>query len=160
MHLLAGGKLVAQNLTLGQDEARFDWPWGEKRRLPLTALRGVKLAAITGDWENDFKRALNEEMPSDRFFVFNKGKVIALDGTFLGLKKSRVTFRWRGKQRRLPISKVFGVVLAQAAPTPDRSGMTRVTLADNARLWAKSLRLEAGALDVRASDRLRDTADT
>ena len=147
----AGGVLHARDVTFDGNVFAVDLACGGALRLPLAAVRAVRLrpagpddAAAVGDFETARTAA---DVRRDRLFALVDGGAQVVRGALVAVEPDHVRFTWNEAERRVGRDKVFGIVLAHTGPNPDRTGRSLVHLADGSRCWMAVRRLADGRLD-------------
>ncbi len=151
-----GGILRGRNVTFDGKTFVLDWAYGKAQRLPLAAVRAVRLAAPGEDTsaaaaEFDTARTA-AEVRRDGLFALVDGRVEVVRGALLAVEPSHVRFLWNEAERRIGREKVYGVVLARSGPPPARTGRCLVHLADGSRVWMAVQRLAKGRLHGAVAD--------
>lgn len=154
VYLRGGGMIRATAVTLDSRECVIDWPLGDTLKLPIEAIRAVRLSDETaadklpGNHEL-FDRALAEgDAQKDRLFGLIEGKVQPVDGVFGGMTAEGVKFTYGDRETELPRDRVFAVTLARLGKEPEVAGLTMLHLSDGSSFWAKVNSMSSGLAKV------------
>lgn len=113
--LVGGGSVSAKQVTIADDQCTITWAFGDPLKVPIDALRAVRLQpALDSD---EFNKSLAAPAADfDRIFVKVEGKVDSLTGLVNKLTETEIALELDGQIRNLPRDRVLGVVVALAAP--------------------------------------------
>ena len=118
------------------------------------AVRAVRLGAMP-DAKPDavppmFAEAVSRgEAKRDELFAIVDKKLQVVRGGLQRIAPKEVFFLWDDAERKVARARVYGVVIAQHGPKPDRMGQCLVRLKDGSSLWAAVTTLERGKLSMR-----------
>lgn len=145
VNLLGGGYLLAEQVSLAEEQFRLVWNGGEKLTLPLEgvhSLRRLPSAELAS-----FTRALAQPSDEeDQIFLQVGDKVESIAGLIESITAEAVDFQWQEQARQLPWRQFHGVVFAALEKPPERTGRTLVALRDGSQLLGQLQSLEAGRL--------------
>ncbi len=148
--LVGGGVLRAHDLMFDGAAFAVDWAYGAEQRLPLAAVRAVRLGRVAEDdgaEPPEFQAARTDaDDRRDQLFALIQGRVQAVRGALQHIGPSDVQFIWNDTTRRVARSKVYGVVLAGGGPAPDQAGQCLVRMEDGSSFWMAVRRLEKDRL--------------
>ncbi len=163
LYLTDGGRLLADRVQIDGGRVTFDWAAGEAERLPLAAVRGVRLAPespasdeaqATSELAPAFADALaDRDDPQDKLFVHDEPKLTVVAGVLEALGPERVQFVWRDESRTLDRAKLYGLTLAVTGREAGTPQGVMVHLADGSRIGGKLLALADGRLRLGLADR-------
>jgi hypothetical protein len=145
----AGGLLRARGVTFDGKAFTLAWAYGKAQRLPLEAVRAVRLGRAGEDTAAaaEFEVARTAaEVRRDSLFALVDGRAEVVRGALLAVEPAHVRFLWNEAERRIAREKVYGVVLARSGPTPETTGRCLVHLEDGSRAWLTVRRLAKGRL--------------
>lgn len=133
VELVGGGRIFADDLRLENDRFELAWQYG---RLPLLidAVRAIRLRPRSA--HPPLKEALAEETEEDRFFVEVDDSLESIAGFLLEIDEAEVHLEWKGRERALPRTSVYGIVVAAIAPPVTPPLRCRLDLRDGSSLWA------------------------
>jgi NPCBM/NEW2 domain-containing protein len=143
VELRGGGKLLAKNVTLGDDKCRVEWTAGEPLALPIDVVRAIRLDPATAS--PDFEKALNTPSAElDRIFLKDEmGKLSSVTGLIDSLTAEQLTFEAAGQSRNVPRSRLYGIVVSQPAAAATLAKCL-LTLTDGSLIGGESLALTGG----------------
>ncbi|MFO8012873.1 MAG: NPCBM/NEW2 domain-containing protein [Phycisphaerae bacterium] len=152
----AGGVLRSRDVTFDGKTFTMTWAYGKAQRLPLAAVRAVRLARAAEDDAaagREFEAARTAaEGRRDSLFALVDGRAEVVRGALVAVEPAHVRFLWNEAERRIAREKVYGVVLARSAAPPERTGRCLVHLEDGSRAWMMVRRLENGRLHGAVAD--------
>ncbi len=148
VQLAGGGILHARGVTIRNEESQVTWRSDQQFTLSIDALHAIKFNASGTD--GGFDRALNNPSPqSDRVFAeVEDDKIQTFPGLLVELSDSEVVFMFRGKERKLPRKKVFGIVFAQVAGGAGKQLNSMVQLRDGSLIPGNLDSLVEGTLQM------------
>ena len=115
VELIGGGLIGAKQVTLADDQCTITWGGGDPLKVPIDALRAIRLEpAVDSD---EFNKALAAPAADvDRIFVKVEGKIDSITGLVNKLTDTEISLELDGQVRNLPRDSVLGIVVALAAP--------------------------------------------
>jgi hypothetical protein len=115
VELVGGGMIKAKQVKLADDQCTIEWEVGAPLKVPIDVLRAIRFQpSVTSDEFNKAFAAPAADL--DRVFVKIDGKIDAVTGLVTALTESTLSVELEGQVRNLPRDRVFGVVVALAAP--------------------------------------------
>jgi len=159
LYLADGSQIIAEKLKIADETVTFDLAEAKARTLPLTSLRGVVFKPMsvdeyTGKLKADpsFAAAMADDLARiDTLHVTQDDQIITVRGTLGALGADDATFIYNDQERKVALSKVYGLTIAAPATPPDVTGMTRVHLQGGSKLWGKPV-LKDGKLTLTRPD--------
>lgn len=143
--LVGGGRLFADAVTIKDDRCQIRWPLADNVSFPIDAIRALRFERKPdAAFEKAFAAPGDEH---DQLFAKVDGKLAPIEGLIESLDDKNVVFEWKGEQRVMPRSKLYGVVVAFVGRPPGHAGQALVELADGSSLWAKIVSLTQGNID-------------
>lgn len=113
VELRAGGRLLATNVSVANDQCQIEWSGGDPLSVPIDAVRAIRLEPNTDSTE--FDKALAAPSPElDRLLLkAEEGKLETVTGLVESLSAEEIKFELRGETRTVPRNKLFAIVVAQ-----------------------------------------------
>ncbi|MCE9544597.1 MAG: NPCBM/NEW2 domain-containing protein [Planctomycetia bacterium] len=156
VELLGGGKLLANELTIREQQCQIRWPNGPDLSLPIELIAAIRLQPDLKDAA--FAAALAQpKRDVDRLLVTAQGAGQWIDGLVESMDGKEVSFEWQGKSRKVPRADVRGIVLAVVGRPVDRTGWARVELNSGSSFWARIIGLRDGRLTVEFAPKAQST---
>ena len=156
--LLAGGWLLARDVAFDGETFTVDWAYGTGLRVPLAAVSAVRLSRAAEDEAGEPAEFLAARVATDtrrdQLFAVVDGRIQVVHGALQRIDPAEVGFIWDDAQRRVARSKVYGVVLARTAATPDVGGRCLVRLQDGSSFWMAVAGMADGRLTGTVADGL------
>lgn len=115
VELVGGGMVSAKQVTLADDQCTITWAHGDPLKVPIDAIRALRLQPEVESDEFD-KSLAAPAADLDRIFVKVEGKIDSLTGLVNKLTETEIALELDGQIRNLPRDRVVGVVVALAAP--------------------------------------------
>ncbi len=113
--LAGGGSLGAKQVTIADDQCTIAWTLGEPVKVAIDAVRAIRFQP--GVVSDEFTKSLAAPAADlDRIFVKIEGKIDSVTGLVNKLTETEISVELDGQTRNLPRDRVFGVVVALAAP--------------------------------------------
>jgi hypothetical protein len=113
--LVGGGSIGASQVTIADDHCTIAWSAGDALKVPIDALRAIRFQPTVAS--DEFSKALAAPAADvDRIFVKIEGKIDSITGLVNKLSETEISLEVDGQLRNLPRDRVFGVVVALAAP--------------------------------------------
>lgn len=151
--LVGGGSVAAQQVTIADDQCTIRWSLGEPLKVPIDALRAIRFQPTVANEE--FNKSLAAPAADvDRLFVNIDGKIDSITGLVTGLTDAELAIEVDGQVRTLPRDRVFGIVVALAAP---ETRLPRCTfhLADGSVLGGDFVSLAGGKAQIQVAGNSR-----
>jgi hypothetical protein len=113
--LVGGGSIGASQVTIADDQCTIAWSAGEPLKVPIDALRAIRFQPTVPS--DEFSKALAAPAADvDRIFVKIDGKIDSVTGLVNKLSETEISLEIDGQLRNLPRDRIYGVVVALAAP--------------------------------------------
>lgn len=156
VHLVDGSIIRAAALEIATDKARLRWG-GEPLTLPLSVVRGIRLAAPEAGKTDppavaSFEAALAKPGKQDALYVPVDGQWQVVEGALQQLDANELAFIWNGQVRKLSRAQPYGITFAATKPPPDLTGLCQARLVDGSLIWGKVKSLESGKLTLAAHE--------
>jgi hypothetical protein len=132
--LVGGGHIWCSDLTLSEDEFQITWRQGQTIKLPIEAIRAVRLKPKQED--AGFEAALLK--PSDEhdlIFVQLEDRFAQFKGLMESINPTQLAYSWDDKDQTVAREKLYGVAVASIGRAPDLTGHSRIELSDGSSLW-------------------------
>lgn len=113
--LAGGGSIKATQVTIADDQCTISWSGGDPLKVSIDVVRAIRFQPNVASDEFAKSRAA-PSADLDRVFVKIDGKIDSLTGLVNGLTADKLAFEIDGQIRDLPRDRVFGIVVALAAP--------------------------------------------
>ncbi|QDU29618.1 NPCBM/NEW2 domain protein [Anatilimnocola aggregata] len=146
VELAGGGSIAAKQVTIADDQCIIAWSLGEPLKVAIDAVRAIRFQPTVVN--DEFGKSLAAPAADlDRVFVTLEGKIDSVTGLVNKLTETELAVELDGQVRNLPRERVFGVVVALAAP---ESRLPRCTfqLRDGSIVGGDLVSLEAGKAEV------------
>jgi hypothetical protein len=115
VELIGGGMVPASQVTLADDVCSIAWTHGQPLKVAIDAIRAIRFQPVVVN--DEFTKALAAPSADvDRIFVTVEGKTDSVTGLVNKLTDTEISLEIDGQIRTLPRERVFGVVVALAAP--------------------------------------------
>lgn len=113
--LIGGGSIGASQVTIADDQCTIAWSATEPLKVPIDALRAIRFQPTV--LSDEFNKSLSAPAADiDRIFVTIDGKIDSVTGLVNKLTETEISLEIDGSIRNLPRERVYGVVVALAAP--------------------------------------------
>jgi hypothetical protein len=146
VELSGGGTVKARQVTIADDHATIEWAAGNSLKVPIDVVRAIRFQPGVGN--DEFNKSLAAPAADlDRIFVKVEGKIDSVTGLLNKLTETELTVELNGQMRSLPRDRVFGVVVALAAPETKLPRCT-LNLVDGSVLGGDLTSLAAGKAEL------------
>ncbi|WZO96222.1 NPCBM/NEW2 domain-containing protein [Isosphaeraceae bacterium EP7] len=114
VYLIGDEKIFGKLGAIGEETLTLTTPWQDKLDVPLGRIAGVHLAQEgRKETPESFARRLKTPGTEDLLLARSKaGDVVAISGVVAGSEAEKLSFRYQGKLRTLPLKLVEGLVMA------------------------------------------------
>jgi hypothetical protein len=145
--LLGGGRLLASEVTIRDQQCHVRWAGGEPLTLPVERIAAIRFR-LDGKDEQVAAALAQANRDVDRIFVNVAGAPQAVEGVVESLDANEFTVEWQGKSRKLPRKDVQAVVLAVIGKPPQRDRGVEVQLHDGSAIFSRLVSLSDGKLNL------------
>jgi NPCBM/NEW2 domain len=145
--LSGGARVLATSATIADERVQLGHSDGKLLTLPLDLVRVLRLEPMAASADFD-KAAQTPSAEFDRIFIKDdEGKLSSISGLVESLTADILTFEAGDQSRKLPRSKLFGIIVAQPAAggTPPRC---LLTLKDGSQLGSDELTVAEGIAEL------------
>ncbi|WP_425614114.1 NPCBM/NEW2 domain-containing protein [Anatilimnocola sp. NA78] len=115
VELAGGGSIAAKQVTIADDQCTIAWSLGDPLKVAIDAVRSIRFQPTV--MNDEFTKSLAAPSADvDKIFVTIEGKIDSVTGLVNKLTETEISVELDGQVRNLPRERVFGVVVALAAP--------------------------------------------